>query len=106
MDELDPFNFAGMGTGSDPFNYYSTTNYSTNFAPTDYAPSGDAMVAPSSPSMVPGTSGAPSHTPSATPGGGQRHWHAKIVIRQSRRRAVSTARAAISSRRGLRRGAT
>ena len=47
MDEtLDPFSFYGMGSGSDPFNYYSTSGYSTNFAPTTTAPSGDTMVGP------------------------------------------------------------
>ena len=81
--DLNPYDFYGMGTGSDPFNYYSAPGYATNFAALDYAPSGDRTVAaapddyPSqeasatraSRSAVPGTTGAPSYTPSATPGG-------------------------------------
>jgi hypothetical protein len=78
---LDPYNFMGMGTGSDPFNYYSAPGYSTQFASPSYAPTGDLTVAPesyasqeaaapaSSYSQVPGAGGAPSYTPSATPGG-------------------------------------
>ena len=31
---FDPYSFYGMGSGSDPFNYYATSGYSTNFAPT------------------------------------------------------------------------
>ena len=81
MDPIyDPYNFTGMGTGSDPFNYYSAPGYSTQSAPTTYAPSGDLTLGenapsgeqttyPASYSQVPGTSGAPSETPSATPGG-------------------------------------
>jgi len=78
---LNPYSFWGMGTGSDPFNYYSSPGYSTQFASPSYAPTGDltvapenyplqeAMAEPQSMSQVPGTSGAPSYMPSATPGG-------------------------------------
>jgi hypothetical protein len=76
MDPWDPYSFSTMGSAGDPFNYYADPNYSTNFAPTAYSPTGDAMVgqreayAPqTSPSQVPGTSGSPYYTRSATPGG-------------------------------------
>src|SRR5262245_31870634 len=75
MDPWDPYNFSGMGSAADPFNYQADPYYSTQFAPTTTSRYGDEMVgreayAPvTSPSQVPGTSGSPRYTPSATPGG-------------------------------------
>jgi hypothetical protein len=79
MDEFNPYDFYGMGGGSDPFNYYAPSDYSTNFAAPTSSPYGDPMVGgdyqsdeaaqyPRSASSVPGTSGAPARTPSRTPG--------------------------------------
>ena len=62
----------GLGT-------YSAAGWGGTDAPASYTPPppSEAEAMPTSRSAVPGTSGAPSYTPSATPGdvsGGARQW--------------------------------
>src|SRR5262245_3651163 len=76
MDDYFPFSLGGMGTGvADPWSGvpYNVGSYSdpqaSYYSSDPYEPSGEASSPASSYSQVPGTSGSPNETPSATPGG-------------------------------------